>query len=59
MTKSLYGKNYEFADSLHCDLLYSQMLNPYPKTNIREYLLELDLLVNPTEIMGGVSAVSQ
>ncbi len=41
-------ETYEFLDSLHCDLMHGQILNPYPKTKIRKQLIEMDLIVNQT-----------
>jgi len=41
--------NYDFFKALRCDAAYCQILTPYPKTGIREQLLEQDLITNPTD----------
>ena len=42
-------KNYEFFREIQCDAAYCQILTPYPKTGIREHLLEQGLLTNPED----------
>lgn len=38
--------NYEFLKSTGADTAYCQILTPYPKTDIRQYLLDNDLVTN-------------
>jgi anaerobic magnesium-protoporphyrin IX monomethyl ester cyclase len=40
-------KNYEFLNELETDASYCQMLTPYPKTRLREYLIGEGLITNP------------
>ncbi|MDU9049641.1 MAG: radical SAM protein [Candidatus Electrothrix sp. Rat3] len=42
-------ENYEFFKALQCDAAYCQIMTPYPKTGIREHLLEQGLVTNPTD----------
>ncbi len=42
-------ENYEFYKSINCDAAYCQILTPYPKTGMREHLLEDDLIVNKSD----------
>lgn len=42
-------ENYQFLKSLDADSAYCQILTPYPKTLMREQLLEQGLIVNPHE----------
>ncbi|WPD23559.1 MAG: radical SAM protein [Candidatus Electrothrix scaldis] len=42
-------KNYEFFKDLQCDAAYCQILTPYPKTGMREHLLEQGLISNPRD----------
>lgn len=42
-------ENYAFFKSLQADAAYCQILTPYPKTGMREQLLEQDLITNKTE----------
>ena len=39
-------ENYRFFKSIGADTLYSQILTPYPKTGIRQYLLDNNLVSN-------------
>ncbi len=39
--------NYEFLKSIEADTSYCQILTPYPKTGIRQYLLDEGLVTNP------------
>lgn len=48
-TEKSIKENYEFFQSLECDAAYCQILTPYPKTGIREHLLEQGLVTNPTD----------
>jgi len=41
--------NYEFLKSTGADTAYCQILTPYPKTDIRQYLLDNDLVTNQYE----------
>jgi anaerobic magnesium-protoporphyrin IX monomethyl ester cyclase len=40
-------RNYQFLNDLEADASYCQMLTPYPKTRLREYLLSEGLITNP------------
>ncbi len=40
-------ENFEFFNSLNIDAAYCQLLTPYPKTGIRESLMEQGLVTNP------------
>lgn len=42
-------ENYEFFKSIHADAAYCQVLTPYPKTGMREQLLEQKLVTNMTD----------
>jgi anaerobic magnesium-protoporphyrin IX monomethyl ester cyclase len=39
-------KNYQFLNDLEIDASYCQILSPYPKTKIREYLMSESLVTN-------------
>jgi radical SAM superfamily enzyme YgiQ (UPF0313 family) len=39
-------ENYEFFKDIRADAAYCQILTPYPKTAMREHLLEQDLITN-------------
>ncbi|MCX5845944.1 MAG: radical SAM protein [Deltaproteobacteria bacterium] len=39
-------KNYQFLNDLEADASYCQMLTPYPKTKLREYLISEGLVTN-------------
>jgi len=41
--------NYRFLQSIGVDSPYCQILTPYPKTGIRQQLLEAELVVNPDD----------
>ncbi|MGC9194451.1 MAG: B12-binding domain-containing radical SAM protein [Syntrophobacteraceae bacterium] len=40
-------ENYKFLKSIEADTAYCQILTPYPKTGIRQYLLDEGLVTNP------------
>ena len=40
-------KNFHFLDDLKADASYCQMLTPYPRTRLREYLIGEGLVTNP------------
>ena len=42
-------ENYEFFRSIEADASYCQILTPYPKTGMREQLLEQGLIANQTD----------
>lgn len=42
-------ENYEFFKSIGADAAYCQTLTPYPKTGMREQLLEADLVTNKSD----------
>jgi radical SAM superfamily enzyme YgiQ (UPF0313 family) len=42
-------ENYRFLKSIEADTLYCQIVTPYPKTGMREYLLGEGLVVNPDD----------
>ncbi len=42
-------ENYEFFKSINADSAYCQVLTPYPKTGMRENLLEQELITNQTD----------
>jgi len=42
-------ENYEFFKSIRADAAYCQVLTPYPKTGMREYLLEQGLVTNEND----------
>lgn len=42
-------ENYEFLKSIGADTSYCQILTPYPKTGIRQYLLDEGLVTNPND----------
>lgn len=42
-------ENYEFFKHLHADAAYCQVLTPYPKTGMRQNLLEQGLITNQTD----------
>ncbi len=44
------AENYEFFKSIKADAAYCQLLTPYPKTGIREQLLEQNLISNRTDL---------
>ncbi|HYA13653.1 MAG TPA: radical SAM protein [Syntrophales bacterium] len=39
-------KNYQFLNELEADASYCQMLTPYPKTRLRDYLIDEGLVTN-------------
>ncbi len=39
-------RNYQFLNDLEADASYCQMLTPYPKTKLREYLIDEGLVTN-------------
>ncbi len=41
-------ENYEFFKSIQADAAYCQVLTPYPKTGMRQHLLEQGLIINET-----------
>jgi len=43
-------ENYEFFKSIKADAAYCQVLTPYPKTGIRERLLQQKLITNRTDL---------
>ena len=42
-------ENYKFLKSIEADTSYCQILTPYPKTGIRQYLLDEGLVTNPDD----------
>jgi radical SAM superfamily enzyme YgiQ (UPF0313 family) len=42
-------ENYKFLRSIDADTSYCQILTPYPKTGIRQYLLDEGLVTNPDD----------
>ena len=42
-------ENYRFLKSTGADASYCQILTPYPKTGIRQYLMEENLVTNPDD----------
>lgn len=42
-------ENYEFFKALQADAAYCQVLTPYPKTGMRQHLLEQGLITNETD----------
>ena len=42
-------ENYEFFKLLQADAAYCQILTPYPKTKMREFLINEDLVTNKTD----------
>ena len=42
-------ENYEFFKAIKADAAYCQVLTPYPKTGMRQYLLEQGLITNQTD----------
>lgn len=48
-TEDSIRENYEFFVSIGADASYCQILTPYPKTGMREQLLEQGLIANQTE----------
>jgi anaerobic magnesium-protoporphyrin IX monomethyl ester cyclase len=42
-------ENYRFLKSTGADSSYCQILTPYPKTGIRQYLLDENLVTNPDD----------
>lgn len=42
-------ENYEFLKSIDADTSYCQILTPYPKTGIRQHLLDKGLVTNPDD----------
>jgi len=42
-------ENYRFLKSAGADTTYCQILTPYPKTGIRQYLLDENLVTNPDD----------
>jgi len=42
-------ENYEFFKILQADAVYCQVLTPYPKTGMRQHLLEQGLITNKTD----------
>jgi radical SAM superfamily enzyme YgiQ (UPF0313 family) len=43
-------ENYEFFKEIGADAAYCQIITPYPKTGMREYLLSEDLITNKTDL---------
>jgi len=43
------SENYEFLKSISADAAYCQVLTPYPKTGMRQYLLDQGLITNRTD----------
>jgi len=46
-TRASITRNYLLMKKMRPDLIYSQYLTPYPKTRLRQELLEAGLVVNP------------
>jgi anaerobic magnesium-protoporphyrin IX monomethyl ester cyclase len=42
-------KNYEFLKSTKADTAYCQILTPYPKTQMRQYLMDEGMVTNPDD----------
>ena len=42
--------NYRFLKSIEADTLYCQIVTPYPKTGMRQYLLDEGLVTNPDDL---------
>jgi anaerobic magnesium-protoporphyrin IX monomethyl ester cyclase len=42
-------ENYRFLKSIEADTIYCQIVTPYPKTGMRDYLLSEGLVVNPDD----------
>ena len=42
-------ENYQFLKSIDADTSYCQILTPYPKTGIRQHLLDQGLITNPDD----------
>jgi anaerobic magnesium-protoporphyrin IX monomethyl ester cyclase len=42
-------ENYEYLKSIDADAAYCQVLTPYPKTGMRQYLLDQGLVTNQTD----------
>ncbi len=43
-------ENYEFFKSIEADAAYCQIITPYPKTGIRQQLLDADLITNKDNV---------
>ncbi len=43
-------ENYTFLKSINADAAYCQILTPYPKTGMREFLMAENLVTNPTNL---------
>ena len=43
-------ENYEFFKSIEADAAYCQIITPYPKTGMREQLLDADLITNKDDL---------
>jgi len=43
-------ENYEFFKNIGADAAYCQIITPYPKTGMRDYLLSQDLITNKTDL---------
>ncbi len=43
-------ENYEFFKKIGADASYCQIITPYPKTGMRDYLLSEDLITNKTDL---------
>jgi radical SAM superfamily enzyme YgiQ (UPF0313 family) len=48
-TRETVTKNWHLTEQLQPDLIYAQYLTPYPKTVVRQELLEAGLVVNPDD----------
>lgn len=46
-TRTSITRNYRLMKKMRPDLIYSQYLTPYPKTRLRQEMLEAGLVVNP------------
>lgn len=42
-------ENYEYLKSINADAAYCQVMTPYPKTGMRQYLLDQELVTNKTD----------
>jgi radical SAM superfamily enzyme YgiQ (UPF0313 family) len=42
--------NYQFLNSIDADAAYCQILTPYPKTELRQQLLDQELVTNPDDL---------
>jgi radical SAM superfamily enzyme YgiQ (UPF0313 family) len=48
-TRASITRNYRLMKKMRPDLIYSQYLTPYPKTRLRQEMLEAGLVVNPDD----------